>query len=102
MHGAEYKTPGIDNLTGDKLSPESSTKALAEEIIYNVNAKAKVAKENQETNAMKMKKYYDKKTKEYELQIGDLVIQKKTIAKGGESEKLAPLYFREGNKRAEG
>ena len=77
MYGTEYKSPGIHNLIGDKLSPECSTKALAEEIRYNVNGNTKIARENLETNAIKMKRYYDTKTKEDELHIGDLVSQKK-------------------------
>ena len=94
MYGTEYKAPGIHNLTGDKPSPECSTKALAEEIRYNANGKTEIAKDNLENNAIKMKKYYDKKAKDYELQIGDLVFQKKNFTKGGESKKLAPLYHK--------
>ena len=73
---------------------DCSTKTLAEEIRYNVNGNTKIARENLETNAIKMKRYYDTKTKEDELHIGDLVFQKKNYTKGGESKKLAPLYHK--------
>ena len=93
MYGGNPRTRNNkDTRLSEQGEPECSTANLQEETSIQKQSRVAKAQENLQAAAENMKKQYDTRVHQSEMQIGDRVYVKKNYVGKGESRKLSPLY----------
>ena len=91
LYGRRARLPNdVTTWTPPNINVEESQQTKT--IVKSIQIAQEIARDNNKQNQIKMKEYYDKKTKPHVFEIGDKVLLRDTMKKKGKNPKFLPKY----------